>query len=105
MNPSQKRASLILQVRAGQITAQEAARQLGISRQAYYKWERRALQAMLSSLEDQPRGRPPQTADPDKAQLQSQVTELERKVRLYEERDALRLLIKDLSSISLWTLN
>src|SRR5437660_120874 len=54
MTPSQKRASLILQVRAGQITAQEAAQQLGISRQAYYKWEKRALAALLQSLEDQP---------------------------------------------------
>lgn len=100
MTPSQKRASLILQVRAGQITAQEAARQLGISRQAYYKWERRALQAMLGSLEDQPRGRPPQITDPDKEELQSRVEELGRKVRLYEEREALRLLIQDMEDPS-----
>jgi transposase len=94
MSPSQQRASLILQVRAGQLTAQEAARQLGISRQAYYKWERRALKALLASLEDQPKGRPPTATDPDKTQLQTRVQELEKKVRLYEEREELRALIR-----------
>jgi transposase len=96
MTPSQKRASLILQVRAGQLTAQEAAQQLGISRQAYYKWEQRALRALLQALEDQPKGRPPAPADPVKEQLQSRVEELEKKVRLYEQREALRTLIKEM---------
>lgn len=96
MNPSQHRASLILQVRAGQLTAQEAARALGISRQAYYKWEKRALKALLLSLEDQPRGRPASVTDPDQQQLQNRVQELERKVRLYEEREELRALIQQM---------
>ncbi len=96
MTPSEQRASLILQVRAGQITAQEAARQLGISRQAFYKWERRALQALLNALQDQAPGRPKGTTDPVKDQLQSRVQELERKVRLYEQRDQLRTLLKEM---------
>src|SRR5438034_9861952 len=96
MTHSQKRASLILQVRAGQITAQEAAQQLGISRQAYYKWEKRALAALLQSLEDQPKGRPPTATDPEKEQLQSRVQELEKKLRLYEEREERRTLIKQM---------
>lgn len=96
MTPPQLRASLILQVRAGQITAREAARQLGISRQAYYQWERRALLALLQSLEDQPKGRPPSETDPEKEQLQSRVKELEKKVRLYEERDQIRTLLKEM---------
>ena len=96
MTPSQKRASLILQVRAGQISAQEAAQQLGISRQAYYKWEQRGLQALLQSLEDQPRGRPPAPSDPAKEKLQSRVEELEKKVRLYEQREQLRALIQQM---------
>jgi hypothetical protein len=98
MNPSQQRASLILQVRAGQITAQEAARQLAISRQAYYKWESRALRALLHSLENQPKGRPPSEQDPEKEQLQNRVNELERQVRLYEERDQIRTLLKQMES-------
>ena len=96
MTPSQRRASLILQVRAGQITAQQAAQQLGISRQAFYKWERRALKALLNALQDQPPGRPKGTTDPQKDQLQSRVEELERKVRLYEQRDELRKLLKQM---------
>src|SRR5262249_22081134 len=96
MTPSQKRASLILQVRAGQISAQEAAQQLGISRQAYYKWEQRALAALLQALEDQPKGRPPRPSDRVKQQLQSRVEELEKKVRLYEQREQLRELIRQM---------
>ena len=94
MTPSQQRASLILQVRAGQLTARQAARQLGISRQAFYKWEKRGLKGLLSALQDQPPGRPKGTTDPEKDQLQSRVEELERKVRLYEKRDNLRALLK-----------
>lgn len=98
MTPSELRASLILQVRAGQITAQQAAQQLGISRQAFYKWEKRALKALLSALQDQPAGRPKGTTDPEKDQLKSRVEELERKVRLYEQRDELRALLKQMES-------
>jgi transposase len=100
MTLSERRASLILQVRAGQITAQEAARQLGISRQAYYKWESRALRALLQSLEDQPKGRPPSEQDPQKEQLQNRVNQLEKQVRLYEERDQIRQLLKQMESRS-----
>lgn len=98
MSPSQLRASLILQVRAGQITAQQAAQQLGISRQAFYKWEKRALKALLNALEDQPPGRPKATTDPEKDQLKTRVEELERQVRLFEQRDQLRTLLKEMES-------
>jgi transposase len=96
MSPSQLRASLILQVRSGQISAQQAAQQLGISRQAFYKWEKRALKALLNALQDQPPGRPKGITDPEKDQLQSRVQELERQVRLYEQRDQLRALLKQM---------
>lgn len=85
-----------MQVRSGQITVQEAAQQLGISRQAYYKWERRALKALINALEDQPAGRPRQATDPEKDQLKDRVQELERKLRLYEEREKLRALLKEM---------
>ncbi len=96
MSASQQRASLILQVRSGQITAQQAAQQLGISRQAFYKWERRALTAMLSALQDQPPGRPKGTTDPEKDQLKSRVEQLERQIRLHEQRDRLRVLLNQM---------
>jgi transposase-like protein len=96
MTPSELRASLILQVRSGQITAQQAARHLGISRQAFYKWEKRALKALLNALEDQPPGRPKGTTDPEKDQLKNRVGQLERQVRLFEQRDTLRTLLKQM---------
>jgi len=96
MSPSQLRASLILQVRSGQLTAQSAAQQRGISRQAYYKWEKRALQALLNALQDQPPGRPKGITDPEKDHLKTRVEELERQVRLYEQRDQLRALLKEM---------
>ena len=96
MTPSQLRASLIVQVRAGQLTAQQAAQQLGISRQAFYKWEKRALKALLKALQEQPKGRPKGQTDPEKEQLKTRVEELEHKVRLYEERDQLRALLKEM---------
>ena len=96
MTPSQLRASLILQVRSGQLTAQQAAQQLGISRQAFYKWEKRALKALINALEDQPAGRPKGQADPEKDQLKNRVQELERKVQLYEQRETLRTLLKQM---------
>lgn len=40
---ARRRAQLIMQVQNGLLSAQEAARQLRISRKTYYKWERRAL--------------------------------------------------------------
>ncbi len=96
MTPSELRASLILQVRSGQMTAEQAAQQLGISRQAFYKWEKRALKALLNALQDRPAGRPKGTTDPEKNQLKSRVEQLERQVRLYEQRDNLRQLLKQM---------
>lgn len=98
MTPSQLRASLILQVRSGQITAQQAAQQLGISRQAFYKWERRGLKALMRALEDQPAGRPRSLTDPEKDQLKNRVEQLEHQVQLYEQRDNLRQLLKQMES-------
>lgn len=40
------------------MTATEAAKQLGVSRKTYYKWEQRGLEALLDGLQDQPAGRP-----------------------------------------------
>jgi hypothetical protein len=33
------------------LTAQQAAQQLGLSRQAFYKWEKRGLKALMQALE------------------------------------------------------
>jgi transposase len=77
---AQQRALLILQVQSGRITATEAARQLGLSRKSYYQWEKRALKALLESLQTQPPGRPPKSADPEKVQLRQQLKQLQGQV-------------------------
>ena len=96
MTPSQLRASLILQVRSGQITAQQAAQQLGISRQAFYKWEKRALKALISALEDQPWAGPRSKRTRRRTNSKTGWEELERKVRLYQQRETLRTLLKEM---------
>jgi len=40
------------------MTATEAAKELGVSRKTYYKWEQRGLAALMEGLEDQTAGRP-----------------------------------------------
>ncbi len=63
------RAQMIVQVRAGRMTAQAAAQALGVSRQTYYRWERKGLQAMLGELANRPAGRPKTAAPPAEAAL------------------------------------
>jgi transposase len=90
-----QRAEVIFKVRSGQMTATDAAQALGISRQQYYKWEQRALQAVLNSLEDQPTGRPATPTDPEKEKLQSRVKQLEQKVQVYEQKEQLRQVLNE----------
>jgi len=90
---AQQRAELILQVRSGRMTATDAAQALGISRQQYYQWEQRALQALLQALEDQPTGRPKTPTDPEKESLQRRVQQLEQQVQQHQQRDQLRQLL------------
>src|SRR5579872_7314620 len=96
MNSPEQRAALILQVRSGQLTAKAAARQLGLSRQRYYHWEKLALQAMLLALDPQPKGRPKQATDPEKQSLQRRVRTLEKRVQAYEHEKCLRTRLKQL---------
>jgi transposase len=90
---ARQRAEVIFKVRSGQMTATTAAETLGISRQQYYQWEQRALQALLSSLEDQPTGRPKTPTDPEKEALHRRVQQLEQQVQQQEHREQLRQLL------------
>lgn len=82
---ARKRASIILQVRSGAISATEGAERLGISRKTYYEWEDRALQAMAQALENHVPGRPPVPLDAEKQALQRKVRDLEKKLDLAEK--------------------
>jgi transposase-like protein len=90
---ARQRAQLIMEVRSGMVTAEAAARQLGISRKTYYKWERRALAAMVAALGNRDQGRPPQPRDPEKAALRRQLTELQAKFTVLEQTEQLLQLL------------
>ena len=87
---ARQRAQLIMQVRSGVLSAQEAARQLGISRKTYYQWERRALAAMVEALGNRPPGRPARPLDPEKEALQRQTEELQAKLQVLEQTEQIR---------------
>ena len=87
---TRQRAQLIMQVRSGLLSAQEAARQLGISRKTYYKWERRALAAMVEALGNREPGRPLLPIDPEKEALQHQTQELQAKLEVLEQTEQIR---------------
>ena len=82
---ARERASIILQVRSGAITATEGAERLGISRKTYYEWEDRALKAMSLALENHSPGRPPVPLDAEKEELQKKVVDLEKRLYLAEK--------------------
>lgn len=92
---ARKRAELILKVRSGMMSAADAARELGVSRKTYYKWEHRALEAMLEGLEEREGGRPALEKDPEKEELKAKVQALERELRLRQKRDELRQRMKE----------
>jgi len=87
---ARRRAQLIMQVQNGLLSAQEAARQLRISRKTYYKWERRALAAMVEALGQREHGRPPLPSDPEKEALQRQSQELQAKLQVLEQTVRIR---------------
>lgn len=88
------RAEAILKVRAGLMTATEAAATLGVSRKTYYQWEKRGLGAMLSQLEDQDPGRPTAAASPTEAALAAKVAELESKLKTAEQTAEIRAVLR-----------
>jgi len=82
---ARKRAEVIFAVRSGRITAEEGAKQLGVSRKTYYEWERRALEAMTDALENGTSGRPRTPIDTEKERLQDEIAELQNKLFVAEK--------------------
>lgn len=83
-----------MKVRSGFLTATEGAALLGVSRKTYYKWENRALQAMLSELEEKKAGRP-ETPNhiKNEAELKTRLEELEKEKELLKKQLELKDLI------------
>ena len=99
MNPAQQarqRASLILQVQAGQLTATQAAQLLGVSRKTYYQWERRALQGMMEQLTERPPGRPQKPDDPETTALRQQLQQAEARLSAARQLAELRAILREL---------
>lgn len=97
LNDKEKKAlarmEAIIKVRSGQMTATEAARQLGISRKTWYEWENRGLSAMADALTDKDPGRPRQETDPEKeALIQDLVKAKEEIILLQQSLDINRIL-------------
>jgi transposase len=90
------RAELIMKVRCGLISAQEAAERLGVSRKTYYKWEQRGLSAMLDATADQSPGRPSKPSDDQRLSLEKQLTEARREINLLNHKLALKDVLVDL---------
>lgn len=78
------------------MTATQGAAALGISRKTYYKWENRALGAMLGGLEDRDCGRP-ELPDPlqNEIDLKRHIEQLQREKELLEQKIELKDLIHE----------
>src|ERR1035437_6945708 len=74
---------LIMRVEVGQLTASEAARQMGVSRKTFYQRAQRGLKGMAAALAPRPAGRPGKARDTEKEALLAQMEQLQReKLRL-----------------------
>ena len=93
------RASVILRVQKGEITATEGARQLRVSRKTYHAWEKRGLSGLLRGVSQQEPGRPLKRIDPEKEALQRKVASLEAELKQAKEVEAVRLVLLDIAKI------
>ena len=90
------RAEMIMKVRCGLITAQQAADRLGVSRKTYYKWEQRGLNALLDGVADQSPGRPAHPPDDHRQALERQLSEAMTRIELLNHKLALKDVLMDL---------
>lgn len=86
---ARRRAEMIMKVRCGLLNASEAAKQLGVSRKTYYKWEQRGLAGLLEGVGDQKAGRPQKPEresllEKHLAQSQAENERLQQKIKLKE---------------------
>jgi len=83
-----------MKVRSGFIKTSEGAALLGVSRKTYYKWENRALEALMAELQEKPHGRPETPEHERTAQeLQRRIKELEKEKQLLEKQMVLKDLV------------
>lgn len=88
------RVELILKVLNKQMTASAAAKQMGISRKSYYKWEKRALVGLEEAAGERAAGRPRMETDEEKEALKRQVEALEKEVTVLKQTLQIRELLQ-----------
>lgn len=93
MERARQRAAVVFAVRSGQITVEEGARRLCVSRKTYYEWESRALQAMTEAMEERTAGRPALPADAEKEELKTRVQALEHQLTMAKKTVEVRDLL------------
>jgi transposase len=69
---------MIMRVEVGQMTASEAARQMGVSRKTFYQRAQRGLEGMAAALAPRLAGRPGKARDTEKETLLTQMEQLQR---------------------------
>ena len=93
---ARKRAMVIMKVRSGQITAQEGANLLGVSRNTYYEWEKKGLQGMVDNLKNESSGRPSfPPKNPEKKALEEENKALKKKLLIAEQTVEVRDLLEE----------
>ena len=90
---ARKRIALMVAVRGGKLSVEDAARELGISRKTYYEWEQKALSAMAEAMTNRPAGRPRTRPKPKVEALQRRVEELQDEVIMLRETQRARELL------------
>ena len=90
---ARQRASVILQVRSGQISASQGAELLSVSRKTYYQWEKRALEGMMEQLEEQPPGRPQKETNSEMEAMQLKIAKLEAQLKTAEQTAEVRAVL------------
>jgi transposase len=88
------RTEMIVKVRAGLMTATAAAEALGVSRNTYYKWEKKGLSAMLAAEKDGTAGRPDTGPTAEVAALKMQVAQLTAKLEQMAQTAELRYMLR-----------
>jgi transposase len=91
---------MILKVRSGQITAKQAAQEMGVSRKTYYEWERRGLGAMLGELENQEAGRPSTASSKEEMALKAKVADLETQLKVACQTSEIRAILMAMDEAS-----
>ena len=96
---AQLRASVIMRVQKGEITATEGARLLGVSRKTYYQWEKRGLSGLLSGVSELEPGRPASRSTRRRRRCSGRWWNWKAALNQAKEVEAVRLVLLDMAKI------